>query len=131
MADLVTAGEADLAVRPRPDDTSAHAEPFVHYDSGNGLAVWVDRFAARHQVTLTAALRVRSPRTAARLAGAGMGVAIVPVSALADRPNGIVRRLHPRVRRDVVTLAAAPADALVQRFVADLRRRGLPASTAQ
>jgi DNA-binding transcriptional LysR family regulator len=101
-------------------------EPFVHYDPGNGLAVWVDQFAAGHQVALRPVLRTRSPRTAAQLAGAGMGITLVPASALFARPSSVVRRLEPRVHRDVVAIMAAPADTLARRFVADLRRRGLP-----
>jgi DNA-binding transcriptional LysR family regulator len=101
-------------------------EPFVHYAPDNGLSVWVDQLAAEHGVLLDPVLRTRSPRTAAQLAAAGMGVAIVPVSALAARPAGVVRPLRPRVLRDVVVLVAAPSDTLAARFVADLRRRGLP-----
>lgn len=101
-------------------------EPFVHYVADNGLASWVDQLAAQHEVALTPVLRTRSPRTAAQLAAAGMGVTIVPVSALTARPAGTVRRLRPVVRRDVVVVVAAPADALVQRFVSDLMQRGLP-----
>ncbi|GII30365.1 LysR family transcriptional regulator [Planotetraspora mira] len=102
------------------------AEPFVHYDPENGLAVWVDQFAAGHQVALTPVLRTRSPRTAAQLAGAGMGVTIVPASALMSRPSGVVRPLSPPVHRDVVAIMAAPTDKLARRFVADLQRRGIP-----
>ena len=105
-------------------------EPFVHYTPDNGLCVWVDQLAARHQVLLDPVLRTRSPRTAAQLAAAGMGVTIVPVSALAARPPGIVRRLAPVVRRDVVVVVGSPSDALAARFVADLVRRGLPNSVA-
>ena len=102
------------------------SEPFVHYDLENGLAVWVDQLAARHDVVLNPVLRTRSPRTAAQLAAAGMGVSIVPVSALAPRPSGVVRRLHPAIKRDIVAVVAAPTDTLVQMFVADIRRRALP-----
>ncbi|MGW0087178.1 LysR family transcriptional regulator [Streptomyces sp. NPDC003393] len=101
-------------------------EPFVHYTPDNGNAAWIDHFMASHQMTLTPILRTRSPRTAAQLAGVGMGVTIVPVSALAARPAGVVRCLEPRVLRDVVAITATPNDALVARFLADLRRRGLP-----
>jgi DNA-binding transcriptional LysR family regulator len=102
-------------------------EPFVHYHQANGNAIWIDQFVARHGVNLTPVLRTRSPRTAAQLAGAGMGVTIVPASAVASRPSGVVRRFEPQVRRDVVVLLAAPSDTLVKRFVGDLHRRGLPA----
>jgi DNA-binding transcriptional LysR family regulator len=101
-------------------------EPFVHYDPDNGLAVWVDQLAADHGVVLDPVLRTRSPRTAAQLAAAGMGVTIVPVSALAQRPTGLVRRLRPAIKRDVIAVVAAPSDTLVQQFLADIRRRGLP-----
>jgi DNA-binding transcriptional LysR family regulator len=101
-------------------------EPFVHYDPGNGLAVWVDQLAADHQVVLNAVLRTRSPRTAVQLAAAGMGVTIAPVSALPARPAGTVRLLRPMVNREIVAVVAAPSDTLVHSFVADIYRRGIP-----
>lgn len=101
-------------------------EPFVHYHPDNGMAVWVDQLAAQHEIVLSPVLRTRSPRTAAQLAAAGMGVTIVPVSALPARPAGVVRRLRPMVKRDVVAVVAAPSDTLVNQFVADIHRRGVP-----
>lgn len=101
-------------------------EPFVHYDPENGMAVWVDQLAARHGAVLDPVLRTRSPRTAAQLAAAGMGVTIVPVSALPARPAGTVRRLRPVIKRDVVAVVATTIDTLVHQFVADIYRRGLP-----
>lgn len=62
--------------------------------------------------------------------GAGMGVSIVPTSALTAQPGGVVRPLEPRVYRGVVAVAAAPSDALVSLFLRDLRRRGLPGPIA-
>jgi DNA-binding transcriptional LysR family regulator len=105
-------------------------EPFVHYDPDNGMATWVDRFAAAHQVPLTPVLRTRSPRTAAQLAAAGMGVTIVPASALVALTSGVVRPLHPRVHRDVIAIVAAPADQLTRRFVDDLHRHGVPETSS-
>lgn len=101
-------------------------EPFVHYAPDNGLSVWVDQLAAEYGVLLDPVLRTGSPRTAAQLAAAGMGVTLVPLSALAARPPGVVRPLAPRVLREVVAILAAPSDALAARFVEDMRRRGLP-----
>ena len=102
-------------------------EPLVHYDRDNGMARWVDRFAAEREVMLPRpALRTASPRTAAQLAAAGMGVAIVPASALTPWPDATVRSFDPPELRDVIVVVAAPHDALVQRFVADLKHRGLP-----
>ncbi|HEX4223078.1 MAG TPA: LysR family transcriptional regulator substrate-binding protein, partial [Pseudonocardiaceae bacterium] len=145
----------DLAIGPRPSATDEHVErlgqeelvvvaptgqqlpdavsftdlagrPFVHYAPDNGLSGWLDELAAAHGVVLDPVLRTRSPRTAAQLAAAGMGMTIVPVSALASRPPGVVRPLDPPLHRDVVVVVASPSDALAARFVADLRRRGLP-----
>jgi DNA-binding transcriptional LysR family regulator len=102
-------------------------EPLVHYVQDNGMATWVDRFAAEREVILPRpAVRTGSPRTAAQLAAAGMGVAIVPASALTPWPDATVRSFDPPELRDVIVVVAAPHDALVQRFVADLRHRGLP-----
>jgi DNA-binding transcriptional LysR family regulator len=105
------------------------AEPLVHYHRDNGNAVWLDRFAAQRGVVLPQpTLRTGSPRTAAQLAAAGMGVAIVPFSALTPRPGATIRSLGPPELRQVVVVVAAPHDELLRRFVADLRRRGLPDS---
>jgi len=105
------------------------AEPLVHYNPGNGNGVWVDQFAARRGVVLPQpTLRTGSPRTAAQLAAAGMGVAIVPFSALTPRPSGTIRSFDPPELRDVIVIVAAPHDDLLRRFVSDLKRRGLPVS---
>jgi DNA-binding transcriptional LysR family regulator len=102
-------------------------EPLVHYAPSNGNAVWVDEFAARRGVLLPRpAVRTGSPRTAVQLALVGMGVAIVPVSALTPRPDVVVRSFDPPELRDVIVIVAAPHDDLVMRFVADLEQRGLP-----
>jgi DNA-binding transcriptional LysR family regulator len=104
-------------------------EALVHYNPGNGNAVWLDQFAAERGVVLPQpALRTGSPRTAAQLAAAGMGVAVVPFSALTPRPGGTIRSLDPPVLREVIVIVATPHDALLRRFVCDLRRRGLPDS---
>jgi DNA-binding transcriptional LysR family regulator len=105
-------------------------EPLVHYTPDNGNARWVDQFAAERGVVLPQpVLRTRSPRTAAQLAAAGMGVAIVPFSALTPRPGGTVRSVDPLELRDVIVIVAAPHDDLLRRFVGDLKRRGLPESS--
>jgi DNA-binding transcriptional LysR family regulator len=104
-------------------------EAIVHYNPGNGHGVWIDQFAAERGVALPSpTLRTGSPRTAAQLAAAGMGVAIVPFSALTPRPGGTVRSLDPPELREVIVIVAAPHDELLRRFVSDLKRRGLPTS---
>jgi DNA-binding transcriptional LysR family regulator len=105
------------------------AEPLVHYHPDNGFARWIDQFAAERGVVLPQpALRTGFPRTAAQLAAAGMGVTIVPFSALTPLPGATIRSLDPPELRDVVVIVAAPHDDLLGRFVADLKRRGLPDS---
>ena len=105
------------------------AEPLVHYNPGNGFGVWVDQFAAQRGVVLPPpTLRTGSPRTAAQLAAAGMGVAVVPFSALTPRPGGTIRSVNPPELREVIVVVAAPHDDLLRRFVGDLKRRGLPDS---
>jgi DNA-binding transcriptional LysR family regulator len=105
------------------------AEPLVHYHPDNGFAGWIDQFAAARGVVLPQpALRTGSPRTAAHLAAAGLGVTIVPSSALTPLPGATIRSLDPPELRHVVVIMAAPHDDLLRRFVADLKRRGLPDS---
>jgi DNA-binding transcriptional LysR family regulator len=120
-----------------PEELSG--EPLVRYDPDDGSAPWLDEFAARgagHDAGRGAAPprpapRAGSPRTAAYLAASGMGVAIVPVSALTPRPDGTIRSLDPPQLRDIVVIVSAPHDALVRRFVRDLRQRCRPGGAAR
>lgn len=89
------------------------------------------QLAAGYRVVLPQpALRTSSPRTAAQLAAVGMGVAIVPFSALTPAPlsGATIRSLDPPQARDIVVIVAAPHDALLRLFVRDLKRHGLPDS---
>jgi DNA-binding transcriptional LysR family regulator len=105
-------------------------QPVIHYDRENGLAAWLDEFAAQHRIVLETVLRTRSPRTAAQLAAAGMGVAIVPASSVIPRPDGTVRSLDPIYIRDVVVASTSNEDALIRRFLADLHQdAGVGSST--
>lgn len=125
MVVVAAAGHRFAAMSDVPMEALAD-EMFVHYDPANAMAIWLDQYCARHQVVLKPVLRTRSPRTAAQLAAADMGVTIVPVSALASRHTGVVRPLRPTVMGDVVAMVASPSDTLVHAFLADLHRRGLP-----
>jgi DNA-binding transcriptional LysR family regulator/predicted RNA-binding Zn ribbon-like protein len=124
---VVAAPEHRFAAMDRVPLAELSGEPLVHYNPDNGNAVWVDQFAARRGVVLPPpTLRTGSPRTAAQLAAAGMGVAIVPFSALTPRPAGTIRSFDPPETRSVIVIVAAPHDDLARRFVRDLKRRGLP-----
>ena len=72
------------------------------------------------------ALRTGFPRTAAQLAAAGLGVTIVPRSALTPLPAATIGSLDPPELRDLIVVVAAPHDDLLRRVVADLNRRGPP-----
>ncbi|MTE13587.1 LysR family transcriptional regulator [Nocardia aurantiaca] len=121
--------EHPLAAYKRIGFEQLRDEPLVHYHPDNGLAGWLDAEAARRGVTLTAAVRTRQAVTAARLAAAGIGVALVPTSALSGG-SAVVRRLRPDLARDVVCLIGTPSDVLVGRFVAEVVRRGIPLPAA-
>lgn len=123
---VVASGTHPFADLPSVGIAALAGEPFIHYVPENGLSVWVDKLMAEHKVTLNPVLRTRSPRTAAGLAAADIGVTIVPVSALPTRTEGTVRPLRPQILRDVIATIAAPADELSRRFVDDLSKRGLP-----
>ena len=158
MLEVLLAGGTDISIGPRPTRTDEHvevlgreeivvvasaehrfagldavplaelaAEPLVHYNPDNGFALWVDQLAARRGVVLP----LPASRTAAQLAAAGMGVTIAPFSALSPVPGAAIRSLDPPELRDVVVIVAAPHDDLLWRFVADLKRRGLPDSRTQ
>ncbi|MFI9511077.1 LysR substrate-binding domain-containing protein [Nocardia sp. NPDC052566] len=160
LAELTASGQVDLAIGPRPSRWTGYASvigqeeivavlpsapepssaaltfakiaehPIVHYHPDNGLAAWLDETAAAHGVTLTAATRTRQATTAAQLAAAGLGIALVPTTALPATFPGAVRSLRPRRHRDIVCLTTTPNDPLLQRFEADLHRRGIPLPTA-
>jgi DNA-binding transcriptional LysR family regulator len=124
---VVASAEHRFSALDRVPLAELTAEPLIHYNPGSGFGVWVDQLAARRGVVLPPpVLRTGSPRTAAQLAAAGMGVAIVPFSALTPRPGGTVRSFEPPELREVIVIVAAPHDDLLRRFVADLSGQGLP-----
>ncbi|MFE9319659.1 LysR family transcriptional regulator [Nocardia sp. NPDC052278] len=101
-------------------------QPLVHYHRDNGLGGWLDAEAAQHGVALTAVMRTRQATTAAQLAAAGLGIALVPTTALTSGLSGALKHLHPILSRDLVCLIGTPGDALVLRFVSDIIKRGIP-----
>jgi DNA-binding transcriptional LysR family regulator len=105
------------------------AGPLVHYHPGIGFGAWVDQLAARRGVALPPPVMRASTRTAPQLAAADMGITLAPRSALTPPPAGAtIRSLDPPEFRDIVVTLAAPHDHLVRRFVAALKRHGLPGS---
>ncbi|PRY12077.1 LysR family transcriptional regulator [Kineococcus rhizosphaerae] len=106
-------------------DVAAH--PVVGLTPGNGLDRWLTGLAADAGTVFDVVVRTRNASTAAHLARAGAGVAVVPVSALGGDPTGVVRFTPPLGRDVVVLLPAGGGDALAGRFLADLLAGGAPA----
>ncbi len=120
LADLPAITWADLA-----------GAPIVHYHRANGLRGWLDTIAATHDIHLDTVTLTRNATTAAQLAHAGLGVALVPNTALPARFAGIVRPLRPALQRTVVVMTGITPDALTRRFVDDLLSRGMGPRSGQ
>jgi DNA-binding transcriptional LysR family regulator len=114
-----------LAERPAITFEQLRDEPVVHYSPDNGLAGWLDSVAAQHGVALAVVMRTRQAATAAQLAAAGVGVAIVPRTAIGPRFAGVVVPMDPPLGRDLLCLVANPADALARRFESAVLGRGV------
>jgi DNA-binding transcriptional LysR family regulator len=84
-------------------------EPVVHYHPDNGLGGWLDDVAAQRDVRLTAATRTRQATTAAHLAAAGLGVALVPTTAVHASFPRVARSLRAAPSSCAATCATAPA----------------------
>jgi DNA-binding transcriptional LysR family regulator len=117
----------DLADEPAISWTDLAGRPIVHYHQSNGLRGWFDSVATTHGIELGAVTHTRSATTAAQLAHAGLGIALVPTTALPARFAGIVTPLRPPLQRPVVVMVGTQADALTRRFVDDLVARGMGA----
>ncbi|WP_112239083.1 LysR family transcriptional regulator [Kribbella monticola] len=98
----------------------------IGYDPENGLHAWLAEVLAGHGVALTPVMRTRQTTTAAELAAAGLGIALVPTTALPSGYTGTIRRLTPPLTRDIVVLTPAAGDPAVRALVNELVRRGLP-----
>lgn len=117
----------DLADEPAISWTDLAGRPIVHYHPSNGLRGWFDSVATIHGVELDAVAHSRNATTAAQLAHAGLGIALVPTTALPARFAGIVIPLRPPLQRTVVVMVGTRTDALTRRFVDDLLARGMGA----
>ncbi|MFC8180472.1 LysR family transcriptional regulator [Rhodococcus sp. 14-2470-1b] len=117
----------DLADEPAISWTDLAGRPIVHYHPSNGLRGWFDSVATTHGVELDAVAHSRNATTAAQLAHAGLGIALVPTTALPARFAGIVTPMRPPLQRAVVAMVGTRTDALTRRFVDDLLARGMGA----
>jgi DNA-binding transcriptional LysR family regulator len=118
---VVAAADSWLADRTAVRFEDLDARPFVNFGSSNGLSAAVDGALAQHRAKPLVVTRTAVTGAAAQLAAAGLGTAIVPLSALSPGYTGVVRSLDPPWVRDLVVLTPIDGDALAKRFSDDLR----------
>ncbi|HWO61047.1 MAG TPA: LysR family transcriptional regulator [Umezawaea sp.] len=133
--EIVVALPADhpLAARSAIRQQDLQGLPFVHFTPENRLGRWIeshlDDLDLRHSVVVRTAVTSHAPQ----LAAAGLGVTIVPVSAITAGFAGAVRPFEPRWRRRLVAVTSTPRDPLVGQLVDAVRDSGLrvPADVTQ
>ena len=126
--EVVVAMSSDdpLSARPTVDLAAVTTRPLIHYNAGHGLAAWVDATFAAAGLTPRVAVRTGQTSATATLAASGIGVALVPLSAVPARYRGVIRRLDPPRGRELVVLRQAGGDPLSDAFVRDLVTLGVP-----
>jgi len=117
------------AIRPR----DLQGQPFVHFTADNQLGTWIEAHLKDLDLRGSVVFRTAVTSTAPQLAAAGLGVTVVPVSAIAAGFSGAVRPLEPRWTRRLVASVATPREPLAAQLVRDLRTAGLqvPADIAR
>jgi DNA-binding transcriptional LysR family regulator len=120
---------AKRAIRRR----DLQGQPFVHFTPENRLGAWIERQLDEVDVRESVVVRTDITSHAPQLAAAGLGVSVVPVSAIAAGFSGAVRPFDPRWMRRLVGMTATRHDPLITQLIADLRRSGLqvPADVAE
>ena len=114
-----------FAARKTIRQRDLQGQPFVHFTPENWLGSWIesrlDGVDLRESVVVRTAVTTHAPQ----LAAAGLGVTVVPVSAVAAGFSGVVRSFEPRWTRRLVAMTAASPDPLVAQLISDLRGSGL------
>jgi DNA-binding transcriptional LysR family regulator len=120
---------AQSAIRPR----DLQGQPFVHFTAENQLGAWIEAHLEDLDLRGSVVFRTAVTSHAPQLAAAGLGVTVVPVSAIAAGFSGAVRSLEPRWTRRLVASTATRRDPLTAQLVRDLHAAGLqvPADIAQ
>ncbi|MEU2618993.1 LysR family transcriptional regulator [Streptomyces sp. NPDC007157] len=116
---VLGAGHPQLAT-DRVDLRELAGEPWVRFDRGSALdAVLLDVLRTNGPAPATAA-RVSQTATAVRWAAQGLGVTLVPASAVPDGHEHLVRPVFPVVSRPVIAVlrpGAGPAEAALLEFL--------------
>lgn len=123
-----TLGEEELVVVLAVDDPlldggrkhvsldSLADRPWVLYSFGNGLSPVVHDACAAAGFVPRAAVRTHHTATAAQLAAAGLGPALVPENVVEPGFTGALLRPSPPVRRELVAFTRADPSPLVEAF---------------
>jgi DNA-binding transcriptional LysR family regulator len=114
-----------LASRPAIRPADLQGQPFVHFTPENRLGTWIESHLADLDLRETVVFRTAITTHAPQLAAAGLGVTVVPVSAISAGFPGAVRPLEPRWTRRLVATTPTPRDPLAEKLTGDLRRSGL------
>jgi DNA-binding transcriptional LysR family regulator len=117
------------AIRPR----DLQGQPFVHFTPENRLGNWIESHLEDLDLRESVVVRTAVTTHAPQLAAAGLGVTVVPVSAITAGFPGAVRPFEPRWIRRLVAMTTTPRDPLAAQLVSDLRGTGLrvPADITQ
>ncbi|SDO58515.1 LysR family transcriptional regulator [Lentzea jiangxiensis] len=113
-----------LASRRAIRQEDLHGQSFVHFTPENNLGTWIEsnlEADLRGSVVARTAVTTHAPQ----LAAAGLGIAVVPVSAVTAGFPGAVRPFDPRWKRRLVALTAGSQDPLTAQLISDLRDGGL------
>jgi DNA-binding transcriptional LysR family regulator len=109
------------AIRPR----DLQGQPFVHFTPENRLGNWIESHLEHVDLRESVVVRTAVTTHAPQLAAAGLGVTVVPVSAITAGFPGAVRPFEPRWIRRLVAMTTTPRDPLAAQLVSDLRSTGL------
>jgi DNA-binding transcriptional LysR family regulator len=122
-----------LASRPAIRPRDLQGQPFVHFTAENRLGTWIESHLEGVDLRESVVTRTAVTTHAPQLAAAGLGLTVVPVSAISAGFSGAVRPFEPRWTRRLVATTAKPRDPLAAQLVSDLRSTGLrvPADIAQ
>ncbi len=153
LRDTMTAGQADLAIGPKPvawsgfcrylgieefvlvlPPESRHEGPvdlrsfadqgWVLPAPGNGLAEFVHAVCAERGFQPSASIRTEQTASVPVLAAAGLGPALVPRNVLPETFDGVVLRPEPPVRRELAAFSHKDPDPLTSAFIGLLAEAG-------
>ena len=122
-----------LASRSAIRQRDLQGQPFVHFTPENRLGQWIESHLEDVDLRESVVFRTAVTTHAPQLAAAGLGVTVVPISAVTAGFPGAVRPFEPRWVRRLVAITTTPRDPLATQLVNDLRSSGLrvPADIAQ